>query len=53
MAGFDRAAMQRASADPRIFAVSDPYVFVFYFLPREHAAAMLASLRAAETAAAP
>jgi FkbM family methyltransferase len=50
MATFDRAAMHRASADPTVFGASDPYVFVFYFLPREHAAAMLATLRAAERA---
>jgi len=53
MAGFDRATMQVASADPTVFAASDPYVFVFYFLPREHAAAMLATLRATEGAAGP
>lgn len=35
MAGFDRATMQVASADPTIFAASDPYVFVFYFFPKE------------------
>ena len=51
MASFDRAAMQRASPNPAVFEASDPYVFVFYFLPREHAAAMLAALRAAEAAA--
>ncbi|MBK1662285.1 FkbM family methyltransferase [Paracraurococcus ruber] len=48
MAGFDRATMQRASPNPAVFEASDPYVFVFYFLPREQAAAMLAALRAAE-----
>lgn len=51
MASFDRATMQRASPDPTVFAASDPYVFVFYVLPREEAAAMLARLRAAEGAA--
>ncbi|HYZ30652.1 MAG TPA: FkbM family methyltransferase [Crenalkalicoccus sp.] len=51
MAGFDRAAMHRASPNPAEFAVSDPYVFAFYFLPREHAETMLARLRAAEDAA--
>lgn len=45
MAGFDRATMQVASADPTDFAASDPYVFVFYFLPRESSAEMLARLR--------
>ena len=42
----DRATMQRASPDPSVFAASDPYVFVFYALPREDAAAMLAHLKA-------
>lgn len=48
MASFDRATMQRASPNPAVFEASDPYVFVFYFLPREAAPAMLAALRAAE-----
>jgi FkbM family methyltransferase len=48
MADFDRAAMQRASPNPAIFEASDPYVFTFYFVPREAAAPMLARLRAAE-----
>lgn len=47
MAALDRATMQRASPDPSVFAASDPYVFVFYALPREHAAGMLARLEAA------
>ncbi len=47
VAALDRATMQRASPDPAVFAASDPYVFVFYALPREGAAAMLARLRAA------
>jgi FkbM family methyltransferase len=47
MAEFDRDAMHRASPNPAVFEASDPYVFVFYALPREHAAAMLARLRAA------
>ena len=51
MAEFDRAAMHRASPDPAVFGASDPYVFVFYALPREHAAGMLARLRAAAAAA--
>lgn len=50
MASFDRAAMQRASPNPAVFEASDPYIFVFYFLPREAAPAMLATLRAAEAA---
>jgi FkbM family methyltransferase len=47
MAEFDRAAMHRASPNPAVFEASDPYIFVFYALPREFAAAMLARLRAA------
>lgn len=47
MAALDRATMQRASPDPSVFEASDPYVFVFYALPREHAAGMLARLEAA------
>jgi FkbM family methyltransferase len=48
MADFDRATMQQASPDPSVFTASDPYIFVFYFLPREAAPAMLARLREAE-----
>ncbi|HEY4254241.1 MAG TPA: FkbM family methyltransferase [Roseomonas sp.] len=44
MAALDRASMQRASPDPSVFEASEPYVFVFYALPRESAAAMLAQL---------
>lgn len=44
VAALDRATMQRASPDPAVFEASDPYVFVFYALPREDAAAMLARL---------
>jgi FkbM family methyltransferase len=33
IAQFDPAAMQRASPSPASFAVSDPYVFCFYFVP--------------------
>jgi FkbM family methyltransferase len=40
----DRATMQRASPDPSVFEASDPYVFIFYALPREAAAGMLARL---------
>jgi Methyltransferase FkbM domain len=47
MAEFDRALMHRASPNPAVFEASDPYVFVFYALPRENAADMLARLRAA------
>ena len=48
IAGFDRATMQVASPDPSVFAASDPYVFVFYFLPREQTPALLDRLRKAE-----
>jgi len=48
IAAFDAATMQRASPNPAVFEASDPYVFVFYFLPQEQAAAMLGQLRAAE-----
>ncbi len=47
IAALDRATMQRASPDPSMFEASDPYVFVFYALPREDAPAMLARLRGA------
>ena len=47
MADLDRATMQRASPDPSVFEASDPYVFVFYALPREDSAAMLETLRRA------
>ena len=47
MAEFDRALMHRASPNPAVFEASDPYIFVFYALPREHAEGMLARLRAA------
>jgi FkbM family methyltransferase len=47
MADLDRATMQRASPDPSVFEASDPYVFVFYALPREDSAVMLARLRGA------
>ncbi|MBW6398798.1 FkbM family methyltransferase [Roseomonas sp. HJA6] len=46
VAALDRATMQRASPDPSIFEASDPYVFVFYALPREDAPALLARLQA-------
>ncbi len=47
MSALDRATMQRASPDPSVFEASDPYVFVFYALPREHAPGMLARLKSA------
>jgi FkbM family methyltransferase len=47
VAALDRATMQRASPDPSVFEASDPYVFVFYALPREDAVGMLARLKGA------
>jgi FkbM family methyltransferase len=47
MADLDRATMQRASPDPSVFEASDPYVFVFYALPREDSTMMLETLRRA------
>jgi FkbM family methyltransferase len=47
IARFDAARMQVASADPAVFGASDPYVFTFFFLPREEEAALLARLAAA------
>jgi hypothetical protein len=47
IADLDRATMQRASPDPSVFEASDPYVFVFYALPREDSAGMLETLRRA------
>lgn len=47
MADLDRATMQRASSDPSVFEASDPYVFVFYALPKEESSAMLDTLRRA------
>ena len=46
VAALDRPTMQRASPDPTVFAASDPYVFIFYALPREESAALMAKLRA-------
>jgi FkbM family methyltransferase len=36
--GFDPALMQRGSASPAAFEVSDPYVFCFYFVPADRVA---------------
>lgn len=47
VAALDRATMQRASPDPAVFEASDPYVFVFYALPREDAPGLLARLKRA------
>ncbi|MBY0339371.1 MAG: FkbM family methyltransferase [Acetobacteraceae bacterium] len=43
-ATLDRATMQRASPDPRVFAASDPYIFTCYAWPREDTPDMLARL---------
>lgn len=47
LARFDAATVQVASPDPADFRASDPYVFIFFFLPREAEAALLARLDAA------
>jgi FkbM family methyltransferase len=44
---FDAATMQVASPDPAVFTASDPYVFSFFFLPREAEGEMLSRLAAA------
>ena len=46
VSALDRPTMQRASPDPSVFAASDPYVFIFYALPREDSSAMLSRLSA-------
>jgi len=40
----DRATMQRASPNPTVFAASDPYIFIFYAIPRERVDDTLAVL---------
>ena len=45
LSAFDRATMQCASSSPAVFKASDPYVFIFYFLPCEQADAMLSTLK--------
>ncbi len=47
MSSLDREALPKASPNPAVFEHIEDYVFVFFFLPREHAASMLAGLRAA------
>ena len=42
---FDPNAMQRASPSPAEFAVGDPYVFTFYFVPPERRAELAALAR--------
>ena len=44
IAGFDAATMQVASADPAVFAASDPYIFTFYAWPAEDSVAIRARL---------
>jgi FkbM family methyltransferase len=41
IAAFDARAMQRASPSPASFEASDPYVFVFYFVPPQRRAELL------------
>ncbi len=48
LASFDRDRMHRANPNPAVFEDPGDYVFVFYFLPREHTRDMLGRLRAAE-----
>jgi FkbM family methyltransferase len=45
IAAFDAATMQQASPDPAVFTAAEPYIFTFFFLPREEAATMLSRLR--------
>ena len=47
LARFDAATMQVASPDPAIFAASEPYIFSFFFLPRESATAFAEKLQRA------
>ncbi len=51
LSAFDAATMQRSSPDPSDFAVSDPYIFTFFFLPGAQTPAFLARLAAAGFAA--
>jgi FkbM family methyltransferase len=41
VAGFDAARLQRASPSPASFDASDPYVFIFYFVPPDRRAELL------------
>ena len=47
VASFDAATMQVASPDPAVFAASEPYIFTFFFLPRENEAEFLGKLQRA------
>jgi len=47
LASFDAATMQVASPDPAVFAASEPYIFTFFFLPRENEAEFLGKLQRA------
>ncbi len=42
LAAFDAARMQVASPSPAEFSASDPYVFIFYFVPPERVPELLA-----------
>ena len=42
MAEFDAGWMQVASPSPAEFSASDPYVFIFYFVPPERVAELRA-----------
>jgi hypothetical protein len=44
MASLDRQRLPKASPNPSVFEHIEDYIFVFYFLPREHAVAMLARM---------
>ena len=46
MASLDRQRLPKASPNPSVFEHIEDYIFVFYFLPREHALAMLARIPA-------
>ena len=50
LARFDAATMQVASPDPAVFAASEPYIFSFFFLPAEAAAAQQDLLQRARLA---
>lgn len=41
VSGFDAARLQRASPSPASFEASDPYVFIFYFVPEERRTELL------------
>jgi hypothetical protein len=41
VASFDANRLQRASPSPANFTASDPYVFIFYFVPPERRTELL------------